>query len=173
MRKLALFSTILALFTTAARAADLKAGDPCPAFSMVGTDGVTYTLDSFKGKQAFVIAWFPKAFTGGCTKECKSFRENGKVLRDFDVAYFTASCDTPELNKDFAKSLELDYPILSDPSREAAKALGVLGKGNNATRWTFYVGKDGNILFIDKGVQTASHGQDVASKLKELGVAAK
>ena len=42
-----------------------------------------------------------------------------------------------------------------------------------ATRWTFYIGKDGKILFIDKAVKTASHGADIAAKLKELGVAEK
>ena len=43
----------------------LKAGDPAPAFSLPGSDGKTYTLEEFKGKEAVVIAWFPKAFTGG------------------------------------------------------------------------------------------------------------
>ena len=43
----------------------LDAGDPAPAFSLPGSDGKTYTLAEFKGKEAVVIAWFPKAFTGG------------------------------------------------------------------------------------------------------------
>jgi peroxiredoxin Q/BCP len=43
----------------------LKAGDPAPAFSLPGSDGKTYTLEEFRGKKAVVIAWFPKAFTGG------------------------------------------------------------------------------------------------------------
>jgi len=49
-------------------AANTKApdvGDAAPAFSLPGTDGKNYTLDEFKGKRAVVIAWFPKAFTGG------------------------------------------------------------------------------------------------------------
>lgn len=41
------------------------AGDQAPGFSMTGSDGKTYTLADFKGKEAVVIAWFPKAFTGG------------------------------------------------------------------------------------------------------------
>ncbi len=65
----------LALLAGAA-AAELKVGDKAPDFSMQGSDGKTYTLDQFKGKSAVVIAWFPKAFTGGCTKECKSLRAN-------------------------------------------------------------------------------------------------
>ena len=46
-------------------AADLKVGDKCPDFTMKGSDGKTYKLGDMKGKTAFVIAWFPKAFTGG------------------------------------------------------------------------------------------------------------
>lgn len=46
-------------------AAELKPGDPAPAFTLPGSDGHTYSLADFKGKQAVVLAWFPKAFTGG------------------------------------------------------------------------------------------------------------
>jgi len=45
--------------------ADLKPGDAAPAFSLEGSDGKTYSLADFKGKKAVVLAWFPKAFTGG------------------------------------------------------------------------------------------------------------
>ena len=48
-----------------ANAADLKVGDAAPEFTLKGSDGKTYKLSSFKGKQAVVLAWFPKAFTGG------------------------------------------------------------------------------------------------------------
>jgi peroxiredoxin Q/BCP len=55
----------LLLACAAARAADLKPGDPAPEFSLVGSDGKTYRLADYRGKQAVVLAWFPKAFTGG------------------------------------------------------------------------------------------------------------
>ena len=55
----------LMLACAAARAAELAPGDPAPEFSMPGSDGKTYNLSDFKGKQAVVLAWFPKAFTGG------------------------------------------------------------------------------------------------------------
>jgi hypothetical protein len=45
--------------------AELKAGDKAPDFSLPGSDGKTYKLSDFAGKQAVVIAWYPKAFTGG------------------------------------------------------------------------------------------------------------
>jgi peroxiredoxin Q/BCP len=46
-------------------AADLKVGDEAPAFELTGSDGKTHKLADFKGKQAVVVAWYPKAFTGG------------------------------------------------------------------------------------------------------------
>ena len=46
-------------------AAELKVGDPAPAFELTGTDGKTYKLADFKDKQAVVLAWYPKAKTGG------------------------------------------------------------------------------------------------------------
>jgi len=49
----------------AARAADPEPGDPAPDFSLVGSDGKTHRLSDYRGKQAVVLAWFPKAFTGG------------------------------------------------------------------------------------------------------------
>jgi len=54
-----------ALACAAARAADLRPGDQAPEFSLAGSDGKTHTLSDYKGKQAVVLAWFPKAFTGG------------------------------------------------------------------------------------------------------------
>jgi thioredoxin-dependent peroxiredoxin len=87
------------------------------------------------------------------------------------VAYFSISVDTPERNKEFAQSLGVDYPILSDPSRTVATAYGVVDRDQPfASRWTFYVGTDGRIAYIDKLVSPATHGQAVAAKLAELGV---
>ena len=94
-------------------------------------------------------------------------------MRKFDVAYFTASCDPIEKNADFAKSLDLDYPILSDPDKKVAKAFGCLNDRGLSNRWTYYISKDGKILHIDKQVKAASHGEDIAKKLEELGVAKK
>ncbi len=156
-------------------AADLpKVGDAAPEFEMKGSDGKTYATKDFKGKQAVIIAWFPRAFTGGCTKECKSMREAGTQLKAFNVAYFTASTDTVEKNADFAKSLELDYPILCDPEGKNAAKFGVLKtEGNAANRVTFIIGVDGKVLAVEDKVKTETHGQDLAEQLAKLGVAKK
>ena len=103
--------------------------------------------------------------------ECKSLRESGEVLRHYEIAYYAASVDTLKKNTAFAESLELDYPILSDPTKEIARAFGVLIKGVGlANRHTFYIGKDGKILRVDRDVSPASHGKDVVAALEALGI---
>ena len=154
--------------------AEPRVGDVAPEFSLPGTDGKTHKLSELRDKQVVVVAWFPKAKTKGCTAECKSLKADGAKLRNFDVAYFTASVDTPELNKEFATELDLDYPILSDTDKSVAKAYGVLRPdGSVAQRWTYIIGKDGKILAIDKEVKTADHATDIAKKLEDLKVAKK
>jgi peroxiredoxin Q/BCP len=80
--------------------------------------------------------------------------------------------DQPDTNKRFAESLEVTYPILSDPSKEVARAYGVAGGLMPwASRWTFYIGVDGRILYIDKDVSPSTAGRDVVARLEALGVA--
>jgi peroxiredoxin Q/BCP len=149
---------------------ELKVGDAAPDFSLEGSDGKTYKLSDFKGKKAVVVAWFPKAYTSGCTIECKSLAENGHLIRKYNVAYFMASVDPPADNKGFAEKEKADFPLLSDPSKKTAEAYGVLNARGMANRWTFYIGKDGKIQGIDKAVKPASSAEDMAAKLGELQV---
>ena len=182
---------MLAAFTAGASAqgTELKVGDPAPNFKLQGSDGKTYQLSDYKGKKAVVLAWFPKAFTQGCTIECKSLAENGDKIRHYDVAYFMASVDSVEENTKFAKATsvtlqgrgggaatvvdkkEADFPLLSDPTKETAKAYGVLMPAGFANRWTFYIDKDGRITHIEKKVNPATSAQDMVAKLGELKVA--
>ncbi|MFT5336004.1 MAG: peroxiredoxin Q/BCP, partial [Halioglobus sp.] len=98
-----------------AHAGDLKVGDPAPDFTLHASDGKTYALADYKGKQAVVIAWFPRAYTSGCTIECKSLAENGHLIRKYDVTYFMASVDPLEDSVGFAQETKADFPLLSDP----------------------------------------------------------
>lgn len=150
--------------------AEVTVGQAAPNFSLQGSDGKTYTLAQFKGKKAVVIAWFPKAFTGGCTKECKSLHDNSVAISKYDVAYFAASVDDAATNKKFAESLEVKYPILSDPTKETAKAYGVLGTLPFANRWTFYIDKNGKVVKIDKTVNPVNAGVDLQNNLQALNI---
>jgi thioredoxin-dependent peroxiredoxin len=164
------------LFNIARHRADdnrvvLAPGDEAPDFELTASDARTYRLSSFQGHSAVVIAWFPKAFTGGCTAECESIGASTRALRQFNVAYFGASVDRPETNRKFAESMGIDFPILSDPGKSVARAYGVLGSSGFPSRWTFYIGRDGRIQQIDKGVRTATHGPDIEKTLTDLQTA--
>src|SRR5712692_3746479 len=160
---------------SAAPMADLKVGDKAPNFKLQGTDGKTHQLSDYAGKRAVVIAWFPAAFTQGCTIECKSLAEHGDMIKKYQVQYFMASVDPIEKNTEFAnaKSVMLngqevkkeaaDFPLLSDPTKEVATAHGVLNARGFANRWTLYIGKDGRILAIDKAVKPATSAEGLAA----------
>jgi thioredoxin-dependent peroxiredoxin len=168
-------------------AAELKVGDMAPDFTLKGTDGKTHKLSDYRGKQAVVVAWFPRAFTQGCTIECKSLAENGDKIRRYDVTYFMASVDPLEENIKFAKATsvtlgeganarvvekkEADFPMLSDPSKEVATKYGVLNPRGTANRWTFYIDKTGRIADIDKMVRPESSAEDMLRKLSEVKIA--
>jgi peroxiredoxin Q/BCP len=152
---------------------ELNVGDAAPDFTLQASDGKTYTLSDFKGQSAVVIAWFPKAFTRGCTIECRSLAQNGHLIKKYNAAYFMASTDPVDENTGFAEKEHADFPILSDPTKEVAKTYGVLGLMGVASRWTFYIGKDGKISAIDKAVKPATAAEDVAAKLAELKIATK
>ena len=90
-------------------------------------------------------------------------------MKQADIVYFTAGTDSLETNKKFAESLGLDYPILSDPEKTTARLYGVVhGIRFFPERWTFYIGKDGKIAFIDRQVSPATAAAEVVKKLKEL-----
>lgn len=149
---------------------ELAPGDRAPDFTLTGSDGRRYRLSDFTGRSAVVMAWFPKAFTGGCTIECRSIGLTHAALKGFDAAVFAASCDRVETNRAFAASMGIEFPILSDPDATVARAYGVLGPLGLPSRWTVYVGADGRILDIDRQVHTGSHGADIASALEGFGV---
>ena len=176
----------------AAPGVELKVGDQAPDFNLHGTDGKMHKLSDYKGKKAVVLAWFPKAYTSGCTIECKSLAENGDKIKQYDVAYFMASTDSIEENTKFAKATsvtlqgrggapatvvekkEADFPLLSDPTKEVATKYGVLmANGQAANRWTFYIDKSGKVVAIDTAVRPATSAEDMIAKLAELKVAKK
>jgi peroxiredoxin Q/BCP len=164
-----------------------------PDFSLQGTDGKTHKLSEYRGKSTVVVAWFPKAFTQGCTIECKSLAENGDKIQKYQVTYFMASVDPIEDNIRFAKATsvqlvgrdgkpngtvvdkkEADFPMLADPTMATARAYGVLNEQNMvANRWTFYIDKTGKVAAIETAVRPATSAEDMLAKLDELKVAKK
>ena len=170
----------------------VKVGDMAPDFNLQGTDGKMHKLSDYRGKTSVVIAWFPKAFTQGCTIECKSLADNGDKIQNYQVTYFMASTDKIEDNIAFAKATsvtlqgrnggaatvvekkEADFPMLADPTMATARAYGVFNEQRMvANRWTFYIDRTGKVTAIDTAVRPATSAEDMIAKLEELKVAKK
>jgi thioredoxin-dependent peroxiredoxin len=142
-------------------------GEAAPAFEAASTDGGVARLADHQGKRAVVLAFYPKAFTGGCTKEMSSFRDQFADFTAKGAQVLGISMDDLETQKKFAESLKLPFPLLSDPDAKVAKAYGVAREGY-AERVTFVIGKDGKVKEIFEGRQAV----DPAGALAACGRAA-
>jgi peroxiredoxin len=131
---------------------NLKVGDRAPDFTLRATDGKTYKLSDFKGKKNVVLAIYVLAFTGGWTKELKAYQADIAKFESTDTQVFGMSVDSVPANREFAKQLEITFPLLSDFKRTVVKDYGVFneeqGFGNRAT---FVIDKEGVIQHIDEG----------------------
>ena len=101
-------------------------------------------------------------------------RLEGVDLSPSETKQLAYSVLTDSQKKRFEESLELDFPILSDPEKNVARAYGVVTPERQvAQRWTFYIGPDGKIQAVDRNIKVSTAAQDIAAKLGELGVAKK
>lgn len=92
-------------------------------------------------------------------------------LDKFDIVLFAASCDSAATNKNFAKALDLDYAVLSDPDKSVATAYGVVHEGRAyPERWTFVIDSEGAILDIITDVDAGAHGAQLAARLEMLEI---
>lgn len=101
----------------------LKIGDKAPDFQLFDTDRKLRSLNEFAGSK-MVIAFFPGAFTGVCTKEMCAFRDSMSKLNDLNAKVVGISVDAPFANKAFANQNGLQFPLLSDYERTAAASYG-------------------------------------------------
>ena len=148
----------------------LQVGDKAPSFDLPGTDGRSHALPLPNNADTpwTVLAWFPKAYTSGCTIECRSLAQNGHLIKKFNVRYFMLSVDPIETNKAFAADESADFPLLSDATTEIAEKYGVLSPRGYAKRQTFYVDPQGTIQAIDRKVNPKTSADDMAMYLLKL-----
>ena len=149
--------------------AELKVGKTAPDFSLLDEHGLPVSLKDYIGKKVVVLYFYPKDFTSGCTAEACSFRDNYKPYQDKGAVVIGVSLDSVESHLKFSEKYNLPFAILSDHSKEAAKAYGVLGVGGFLTkRVTFIINKDGKITHIFPKVDVKHHSEEVLKALEEL-----
>ncbi len=102
----------------------VKVGEKAPDFTLVDTGLKPRSLKEFLGKTT-VLAFYPAAFTGVCTKEMCTFRDTLGQLTSVGAQVVGISTDTPFSNKAFAEQNGLTFPVLSDYNREVTRAFGI------------------------------------------------
>ena len=137
----------------------LDIGSQVKDFSVPKADGkevATFKLSENLGKDAMVLAFFPLAFTGVCTTEMCTFRDQMAGFNDVHARVYGVSVDSPFTQNQFIQKEKLNFPLLSDFNRELVDAFGVKrtqpigpapGLLGVANRSVFVVGKDGAVKY--------------------------
>jgi mycoredoxin-dependent peroxiredoxin len=128
----------------------LTLGTPVPDFTLMDQHGTAVTLASFKGEKNVVILFYPFAFSGICTGELCSLRDDLAAFQNDDVQLLAISCDPMHAQRAFAEQEGYKFPVLADfwPHGGAAKAYGVFDEVRGcAVRGTFIVDKNGNLAW--------------------------
>jgi len=156
----------------------LNAGEMAPDFALQTSEGRTVRLSEYKGKEAVVLYFYPKADTPGCTKEACGFRDRIADYSGAKVAVLGISPDPVEDVTKFAKKFFLNFPLLADADHSVADKYGVWQKKSmmgreymGVVRTTFVIGKDGRIAHVFEKVKPEGHEQEVIAWMKGNGLA--
>lgn len=125
----------------------VNVGDPAPDFTLFDADRKPRKLSEFSGKNV-VIAFYPGAFTGVCTKEMCTFRDSLDRFRGLNAEVVGVSVDAPFANKVWADQHKLTFPLLSDYERKVVNLYGV--PFPNLAGLTGYVAANRAVFIVDK-----------------------
>lgn len=148
----------------------LDVGDSAPGFELTDQHGETVSLADYEGERV-VLYFYPKAKTGGCTREARAFRDRLDGFAERDVAVLGLSTDPVELIREFADEEDLPFRLLSDEDGAVAEAYGSRRDSGKAERNTFVVGPDGTIEAAYGDVTPDGHPEEVLEDIDGLASA--
>jgi peroxiredoxin Q/BCP len=156
--------SLASLLFGAAQAEPLKVGAPAPAVSALTDAGTTLNLADVYKQNNYTLVWFyPKALTGGCTKQGCSLRDASAELKKHGVAVIGVSTDSVAKQKEFKEKNNFDYPLLADTDKQVVKAFGQSGM-MMASREAYLIDRSGKVVYYDKG-QTDKQAEKVLAFL--------
>ena len=162
---------LMAAVATVAGAETVQVGQTAPDFAVPSTAGDVKLAD-YKGKW-LVLYFYPKSFTGGCTKESCSLRDGYAEIQAQGAVILGSSFDDVETQKKFKAEYKLPFELLADTKKEVATAYdSVMIGGLMASRKTYIVSPDGKLAAIISNVNTGDHDAQVLEELKKLQAAA-
>ncbi len=149
--------------------------EPAPDFTLPASGGRTVSLASMAGKP-FVLYFYPKADTPGCTKEAQAFEEALPEMSTVGVDVIGVSKDPIKGIEKFAEKYGLTFPLASDPDGKVVEAYGawveksMYGKSYmGIDRSTVLIDKHGKIAKIWRKAKMPGHAADVIKAAKALG----
>lgn len=145
----------------------LEVGDRIPAFQIKDFEGESVNREDLLGTP-FVLYFYPKDDTPGCIKEACEFRDVMDSFNDVEINVIGISPDRPESHQKFAAKHELNFPLLSDESKELAQSCGVLDGSGKIVRTTFICDSDGTVLWVEHPVNVSGHVQRVLAAIREV-----
>lgn len=143
-------------------------------FSLPDQNNTVHNLKDHKGSWV-VVYFYPKDDTPGCTKEACSFRNNLALFQKEKVTIFGISKDSPLSHKKFAEKYHLNFPLLSDESKDTIKAFGAWGKKKfmgreyeGILRKTYIINPEGEIVKEYSNVNPVDHAKEILRDIKTL-----
>ena len=180
MKRLALVVGALFLVVgLVAQAQEVKVGAKAPEFEGIYDAGKPWKSSDHVGKKIIVVYFYPADFTGGCTKQACAFRDDFGKLTDKGAEVVGISADSVKNHELFKKEHKLPFTLLADEDGAIAKKFGVptkaggevkvkvdgkdevLKRGITASRWTFVIAKDGNIIHKNDKVNAAEDSKQI------------
>lgn len=149
-------------------------GKPAPDFCLRDANGIWRRLSSLRGRKNLVLTFFPRCFTGKCKTHLSSLRDSFGAFQLADTEVWAVSIDPAQGEKGqkaFAQSLHLPFPLLPDEGRNLCFLFNAVQTPTDlAKRQSVLIDKEGIVRFIDCEVAPETHGEDLLSHLKELGM---
>lgn len=147
----------------------IKVGDKIPEFSALSYDGIEIDNEDLLGSP-FVLYFYAKDDTPGCTSQACSFRDQGDAFYELDTTVIGVSPDNAQSHASFIHKHNLNFLLLSDENRDLAKKFGVIPEGDKkgTVRSTFLVDANGIVRWMEKPVTVEGHTERVLEEVKRI-----
>jgi peroxiredoxin Q/BCP len=159
---------MISLLSCKAQNITVKEGDAAPDFTLTSDDGKQVKLSDYKGKSNVVLYFYPKDFTGGCTKEACNFRDNISSFKDLNAEVLGVSVDDMDSHKAFKEMENLNFTLLADPDKTVSNLYGVLNSIGLDSRVTFVIDKNGTVKKIYPKVDPSENYKELLDYLKTI-----
>lgn len=171
MKLQTLLTTLLAIasFTLVAQADPLAVGAAAPEISAVDQDGKTVNFKDVYAKGPTLVYFYPRADTGGCTKQGCSIRDSWSDLKAKNIQVLGVSIDPVDAQKKFAEKNQFPFTLIADSEGKVAAAFQVEMRNPKTTARQSFLIKDGKVVWTMPKASTDTHAKDVLAAYEALG----